>query len=92
MQRDPNMCFKCKYHGYLTGVDIPKEGEPIDARIKRNIFCNYAHVSGKGSALKRKGSDIVDTRGKNPKKCKLYSEGTKLHRHAMNNTIQEDVK
>ena len=75
MQRDPNMCLRCKYHSFLTGVVTPFTDEDIDARVRRNIFCNYACLSGKGTAMKLRGKDLVDTRGKSSKKCKLFATG-----------------
>lgn len=87
---DKKRCMKCKFRGYLYGP-TPTSMEQIENSSSDRIFCNYAQYSGKGTALKRQGADIVDTRGDNPKKCKLFEPGSK-HRKSMINGVIKEVK
>lgn len=58
---DKKKCKKCKYHGNLGD--------------KSGIYCNYTVLSGCGICLKRVGSEVIDTRGGDPKECRLYEKG-----------------
>ena len=56
---DKNKCKTCKYRAMLKGY----------------ILCDYSNKSENGTALKRCGKGIIDTRGGDPNKCLLYEKG-----------------
>lgn len=53
---DKNKCKKCVYMTYFNS----------------QIGCGYFIHGPGGTCLKPKGDEIVDIRGNDPKKCKLY--------------------
>lgn len=60
-----DMCKTCKFHGRITGIDTG------------SVFCNYASLNDE-TCLHRKGSRVIDRRGNNYDKCKLYEEGNQM--------------
>lgn len=69
------MCLKCKFHGWFG--PIPPEvnrGLPVKEESKKNVCCAYSSV-GRGTALKNVHGRLVDQRGKNKDRCKLFEAG-----------------
>ena len=39
------------------------------------VLCDYGSKSDNGTALKRCGNEVIDTRGGDPNNCLLYEKG-----------------
>lgn len=56
-----NKCKTCKYRTRLSKMGL--------------VLCDYGSKSDNGTALKRCGNEVVDTRGNDPDNCLLYEKG-----------------
>lgn len=79
--RNKKLCNKCKFHSFMGPT--PKndlEGKDLTAVEKRNVMCYYSVLSGRGPALKNIHNYLIDRRGYDPNRCRLFEEGSPQRR------------
>ena len=86
-QRDKSLCWTCKYHTLFNGniPDNKKYSELTDLQ-KSSIACYRSVVTGE-TCMKSVGKKLVDSRGDDMSKCKLWEKDDRANLKACEKTF-----